>query len=91
MEKVWQDRTRLLFRLTERRLRNFTYWNRPASAGYLLVADCAEGDGEAMILKDLSGDGETEGLFAVVEDDEELAAVAGVFESMLEDVELVEE
>ena len=55
------------------------------------MADCAEGDGEAMILKDLSGDGETEGLFAVVEDDEELAAVAGVFESMLEDVELVEE
>ena len=58
---------------------------------YILVADCEEGDGEAMILKDISEDGEEEGVFTVVDDEEELAAVAGVFENMLEDVELVEE
>ena len=56
---------------------------------YILVTDCEEGDGEALILKDLSADGEEESLFAVVSDDKELEAVAGVFESMLEDVDLV--
>lgn len=56
---------------------------------YILVSDCEEGDGEAMILKDLSGDGEEEGVFVPVADEEELAAVAGVFENMLEDVELL--
>lgn len=61
---------------------------RIGGVDYLLVADCEEGDGEALILKDISADGETESTFIIVEDDEELAAVAGVFENMLEDVEL---
>lgn len=56
---------------------------------YLLVSDCEEGDGEAMILKDVSGDGEEEAVYVVVTDEEELAAVAGVFENMLDDVELL--
>ncbi len=56
---------------------------------YILVTDYEEGDGEALILKDLSADGEEESLYAVVSDDKELEAVAGVFESMLEDVDLV--
>ena len=38
-----------------------------------------------------SRDGEEEGLYAVVTGDEELSAVAGVFENMLEDVDLVTE
>ncbi len=58
---------------------------------YILVTDFEEGDGEALILKDLSQDGEEEGLFTIVSDDEELSAVAGVFENMLEDVEFVQE
>ena len=41
---------------------------------YILVTDFEEGDGEALILKDLSGDGE------------EPAAVAGVFEKMMDDI-----
>lgn len=57
---------------------------------YILVTDVEEGDGEALILKDLSADGDSEGLFAIVSEDTELAAVAEVFESMLEDVELTE-
>lgn len=57
---------------------------------YILVADSQEGDGEALILKDTSRDGDEEGIFAIVEDEKELAAVAGVFESMLEDVEFTD-
>lgn len=53
---------------------------------YILVTDFEEGDGEALILKDISQDGEEESVFAIVSEDEELAAVSGVFESMLEDV-----
>ena len=56
---------------------------------YILVTDSDEGDGEALILKDISKDGEDEGVFTVVSDDTELAAVAGVFGDMLEDVKLV--
>lgn len=58
---------------------------------YILVTDVEEGDGEALILKDASRDGEMEGLYSIVSDDEELAAVAGVFENMLEDVEFESE
>lgn len=56
---------------------------------YVLVTDFEEGDGEALILKDISGDGEEESVFTIVSDDEELAAVADVFENMLEDVRFV--
>lgn len=58
---------------------------------YILVTDEEEGDGEALILKDLSKDGDEESLFTIVSDDEELKAVAGVFENMLDDVEFVQE
>ncbi|MCR5753293.1 MAG: DUF1292 domain-containing protein [Acetatifactor sp.] len=58
---------------------------------YILVTDFEEGDGEALILKDMSADGEQESVFSIVSDDEELAAVAGVFENMLDDVQFVRE
>lgn len=53
---------------------------------YILVSDSREGDGEALILKDMSRDGEEESVFTIVSEDEELDAVAAVFEDMLEDV-----
>ncbi|MCM1540403.1 MAG: DUF1292 domain-containing protein [Blautia sp.] len=56
---------------------------------YILVTDFEEGDGEALILKDISKDGEEESVFTIVSDDDELAAISGVFGSMLEDVEFV--
>lgn len=56
---------------------------------YILVTDFEEGDGEALILKDISKDGEEESVFTIVSDEDELAAVAGVFENMLEDVKFV--
>lgn len=55
---------------------------------YILVTDSEEEDGDALILKDISKDGEEESVFTIVSDDGELAAVAEVFENMLEDVEL---
>ena len=58
---------------------------------YILVTDVEEGDGEALILKDISRDGEPDGVYTVASDDDELVAVAGVFESMLEDVEFERE
>lgn len=61
---------------------------RIGGSNYILVTDAEEGDADALILKDLSRDGEEEGVFAIVSDDEELEAVAGVFESMLDDVDL---
>lgn len=56
---------------------------------YILVSDVEEGDGEALILKDLSSEEDTEAIYEIVSDDEELEAVAAVFENLLEGVELV--
>ncbi len=56
---------------------------------YILVTDFEEGDGEALILKDISKDGEEESVYTIVSDDEELSAVAGVFENMLDDISFV--
>ena len=56
---------------------------------YILVTDVEEGDGDALILKDMSQDGEEDSIYDVVSDDEELEAVSGVFADMLEDVDLI--
>ena len=56
---------------------------------YILVTDVEEGDGDALILKDMSQDGEEESIYDVVSDDEELEAVSGVFADMFEDVDLI--
>ena len=64
---------------------------RIGGTNYILVTDFEDGDGEALILKDLSKDGEEESLYAIVSEEEELEAVAGVFENMLEDVTFVQD
>ena len=46
---------------------------------YILVTESDEDEAEALILKDLSGQGEEEALYEVVEDDGELEAVSKVF------------
>lgn len=58
---------------------------------YILVTDFEEGDGEALILKDMSKDSDAESVYAIVDDDTELNAVASIFEDLLEDVEFVSE
>lgn len=55
---------------------------------YILVTEEEEGDGEALILKDISASEEEEAVYEIVEDETELSAVAVVFRDLLEDVEL---
>ncbi len=61
---------------------------RIGGINYILVTEEEEGDGEALILKDLSTDGEAESIYAIVEDEKELAAIADVFSDMMDDVTL---
>ena len=56
---------------------------------YYLVTDAPEGDGDAMILKDLSEKTAEEAVFEVVEDEQELKAIGEVFAGLLEDTELI--
>lgn len=56
---------------------------------YILVTDSEDEDGEALILKDLSSDGDQEALYEIVDDDEELEAVSRIFSEMLEDIDFV--
>jgi len=56
---------------------------------YILVTDVEEGDGDALILKDLSSDKATESVYEIVTDETEMDAVAQMFESLLEDVDLI--
>ena len=53
---------------------------------YILVTDSEEGDGEALILKDLSAHESEEADYGIVSDDEELKSISGVFENLLEDI-----
>lgn len=56
---------------------------------YILVTDSEEEDAEALILRDSSADTDAEAVYEIVTDDEELNAVAAVFENMLDDVKLM--
>lgn len=57
---------------------------------YILVTDAEEDEeGEAYILKDVTGSDSEERVYAMVEDDAEFDAVSGVFESMLDDIDFI--
>lgn len=56
---------------------------------YILVTDKEEGDGDALILKDLADAGDSESIYRIVEDETELNAVADVFGNLLEDIDLI--
>ena len=62
---------------------------RLGGVDYLLVTDAETGDGEALIMRDTSASEEEEAVYEIVTDDEELNAVAAVFENMLDDVDLL--
>ena len=55
---------------------------------YILVTDSDDEEGEALILKDISAPEDTEAVYEIVEDDNELDAVAAIFADMLDDVDL---
>lgn len=52
---------------------------------YILVTDTEDGDGEALILRDDSEEGEPEASYTIVDDDKELEAVATLFRKLLEE------
>ena len=62
---------------------------RLGGTDYILVTDSEDEDGEALILRDTSAPEEAEAVYEIVTDDEELNAVAAVFENMLDDVKLL--
>ena len=62
-----------------------------AGINYILVTEVEDGNGEALILKDLSKPEDTEGVYEIVSEENELHAVAGVFEDLLEDIRFVQE
>lgn len=61
---------------------------RVNGTSYILVTDSEEGDAECLILKDRSEREDTDSIYEIVEDDTELATVSGVFEELLEDIEI---
>lgn len=57
---------------------------------YILVTEEEEGDGEALILKEITGSKDGDTIYEIVEDETELRAVADVFENLLGDVSLTD-
>lgn len=55
---------------------------------YILVTENESDDGEAMILKDVSDRDSEEAVYEEVANDKELNAVADVFQSMLDDIDI---
>ncbi len=59
-----------------------------AGTSYLLVSDSRGDEANAYILKDVSSAESPDACYEMVEDDAELAAVSGVFQTLLEDADL---
>lgn len=64
---------------------------RIGGTDYILVTDMEDGDGDALILKDMSRPEDKEGLYEVVSEDKELSAVAAVFEKLMDDITFISE
>ena len=62
---------------------------RISGVNYLLVTDAEEGDGEAIILKEISAAEEEIGGYTDDLTEEEFEAVVPIFENLLEDVDLI--
>ena len=62
---------------------------RVNGCNYLLVTDSDGDEATAYILKDTSADGDMLADYVMVEDDAEFEAIAGVFQQMLEDTDLL--
>lgn len=62
---------------------------RISGVNYLLVTDTEEGDGEAVILKEISAAEEEIGGYTDDLTEEEYEAVVPIFENLLEDVDLI--
>lgn len=58
---------------------------------YMLVTESESEDGDAYVLKDLSATSDEEGVYEIVTDDTELQAVGQVFQSLLDDIDILAE
>jgi uncharacterized protein YrzB (UPF0473 family) len=56
---------------------------------YLLATDSEDDEADAYILKDVSADGDEMATYVMVEDENELEAIANVFRQMIDDVDLM--
>ncbi len=63
---------------------------RLGGVDYLLVSTTNEDEeeDEALILKDISDDTDIEAIYSIVDDDEELTMASGIFNELLDDLEL---
>ncbi len=61
---------------------------RLGGVDYLLVCTTDEDEEEALILKDISKDTDTEAIYDIVDDDVEFAMVSDIFNELLDDIEL---
>ncbi len=59
---------------------------RIGGVNYILVTDSEEGDSEALILKDIASEQDSDSTYVIVSEETELFAVAKVFEEMMEDI-----
>ncbi len=55
---------------------------------YMLVTESETEDADAYVLKDVSKAGDNEGVYEIVDDDNELQAVGQVFQALLEDIDI---
>ncbi|MBQ4530205.1 MAG: DUF1292 domain-containing protein [Lachnospiraceae bacterium] len=55
---------------------------------YILVTESEENEAEAYILKDLAAEEDAESVYEIVEDENELELVSGLFAELLEDVDI---
>ena len=62
---------------------------RISGVNYLLVTDTKEGDGEAVILKEISEAEDEIGGYTDDLTEEEFEAVVPIFENLLEDIDLI--
>ena len=55
---------------------------------YILVTDSEEGDAQCLILRDTSPADDTDSVYEIVGEDNELGVISKVFEELLEDVDI---
>lgn len=77
-----EDGNEVIFRVLEQ--------TRLGGTDYLLVSttEDEEGEAEALILKDISKETDEDAIYDIVEEEQELKLVAGIFEELLDDIAL---
>jgi uncharacterized protein YrzB (UPF0473 family) len=75
-----QDDEEVVFQVIEQ--------TRLGGVDYLLVSTTDGDEEEALILKDISKDADTEAVYDIVDDDMEFAMAAEIFKELLDDIEL---